>query len=64
MKEINKCRCGALPERLKKRTRYGMRWWIQCPKCGKRTHKHRPNGGDLYEWEKMQEIRLTVIEPS
>lgn len=53
---ITRCRCGGEPVRIKKRTRHGMRWWVQCQKCNRRTKKHRPNGGDLHEWERMNSL--------
>ncbi len=44
------CRCGGEPERLSRRTRRGMKWFVRCTACGRRTHLHRPNGGDIGEW--------------
>lgn len=38
---------------MKRRTRNGFRFRVRCPVCKRKTHLHRPNGGDLYEWEQM-----------
>lgn len=51
---LKQCKCGGKPERIKKKTRYGMRWWIRCTECHKRTKKHKPNGRDIYEWNQSQ----------
>lgn len=49
-----KCLCGGEPLRVKTRRRGGnTAFSVKCSSCGKRTHWHRPNGGDLHEWEEM-----------
>ncbi len=51
---LGECRCGGSPLRLRKRTRKGRRWLVMCSRCGKRTHLHRANGGEIAEWEEMR----------
>lgn len=52
------CRCGGAPQRLKTRRRRGRTAWaVECASCGKRTHWHRPNGGDLHEWETINNLK-------
>ena len=44
-------RCGAEPLREARRLpRGGTRHRVRCPSCGRATHWHRPNGGDIHEW--------------
>lgn len=48
------CLCGGEPRRIRTRRRGGRTAFaVECAACGKRTHWHRPNGGDLHEWETM-----------
>ena len=54
MTELSKCpRCGSAPVRERKLTRGGTRWCVACPKCGRHTRWHRPNGGELQEWREI-----------
>ena len=53
---IGRCRCGGEPKRLSKKTKHGMRWWIQCKSCKKKTRRHRPNGADIGEWNRMNRM--------
>lgn len=48
---IDKCPCGNQPNRERKQTRQGVKFRVYCPKCKRKTHWHRPNGGDLHEWK-------------
>lgn len=47
---LRRCECGSDPTRRSRRTRKGMRWWVECPRCHKKTVCHRPNGGDIHDW--------------
>lgn len=48
------CLCGGEPLKMKKRAHGGgTRLAVKCVECGKRTHWHRPNGGHVHEWERM-----------
>lgn len=58
MTPLSDCRaCGGAPLRAKKRMRKGMRWRVYCPKCGYTTRWHRPNGGDIHEWNERRAVR-------
>ena len=50
MAYIEKCPCGSQPNRERRKTGQGAKFRVCCPRCKRKTHWHRPNGGDLQEW--------------
>lgn len=47
---LKPCRCGGEPERLSRKTNHGVKWYVRCKRCGRKTKLHRPYGGDIHEW--------------
>lgn len=51
--ELERCACGAMPERQRISNGKRTRFRVYCARCKRQTHWHRPMGGDLTEWREV-----------